>query len=151
MGLSMINTGESLSPTAIAPTITKSLDPDTRYMCFLNTGWNGRLIVYAQATTDPPLPQNVQQDLLSHGYAIAVAHYRQKTDASHDRPYHTQNIKDFFTKRCGRPCQVYEITGGLEDLPSEHGDNSPVEPFQAPVGRKAGKECGTDQEREAEG
>lgn len=117
MALSMADEGEYLSPPSTAPTITKSLNLDTRYLCFIDADWNGSLIVYAQTASDPPLPQTLQQDLLSHGYAIAVARYQHNVNNGHDKAYHIQNIQDFFARRCGKPCHVYEVEGGFEDLP----------------------------------
>ena len=89
-----------------SPTITKSIDSDTRYTCFLPPDWNGCLVTYTQLSSSSLLLDALCQEWLSQGYALAIAQFpeTQLNRVNH----HRQQLQSFFVKRCGTPRQVYE-------------------------------------------
>ena len=109
--------GQQNDPLLIAPAITKAIDTDTSYTCFMTTDWNRCLVVYAQTAMDPSLPDALCADLLAGGYALAIARYEEKVETGRDKTYHIQQIQGFFSRRCGNPDHVHEIGGGFDILP----------------------------------
>lgn len=91
-------------------TITKAIDSDTRYTCFLPPDWKGRLVVYPQPSSHPPLSDSLFQEWLSQGYALAIARYLKKVHLGQEDQddHHLQQLLGFFTRRCGTPRQVYK-------------------------------------------
>jgi hypothetical protein len=104
-------------PLLIVPAITKAIDTDTSYTCFMTTDWNGCLVVYAQTAIDPSLPDALRADLLARGYALAIARCEEKAETGQDKTYHIQQIQGFFSRRCGTPEHVREIGDGFDILP----------------------------------
>jgi hypothetical protein len=109
--------GEHNAPPPIVLTITKAVDIDTSYTCFINTNWNGCLVVYAQTATQRPLPDAIRHDLLARGYALAVARCAEKMEFGQDKTYHVQQIQGVFSRRCGTPAHVHEIRNSFDLLP----------------------------------
>lgn len=123
MSIQREHTSEDHDPSSRLPgnihTIAKAIDADTRYSCFLPPAWNGDLMMYAQSSSHPPLPNSRRHAWLTRGYALAIARYPQvPLSQSGQDTYHLQQLRSFFARRCGTPQQVYEIGDGPDQHPA---------------------------------
>ncbi|MBI1786915.1 MAG: hypothetical protein HYR60_05095 [Acidobacteria bacterium] len=100
--------------------------------------WNGHLIVYAHGYVDSANPlalpsspeeQQIFQAVTSQGFALAVTSYSQNGWAVQEGAQNTNELRDLFAARVGKPARTYLVgvsMGGLitvdlaENLPTKY-------------------------------